>query len=77
MALNKQILKNNLASRFNAINPTDGDVASLVAEIIADEVDAYIRSQTITVSTTVTGACATPSGPGTITGTGSGNGIIS
>ena len=77
MALNKETLKNNLASRFNAIKPTDGDVASLVAEIIADEVDTYIRSQTITVSTTVTGACATPSGAGTITGTGSGNGTIS
>ena len=41
-----------------------------VGEKLATAIDAYIR--TATVSTTVTGACATPAGPGTIEGAGTG-----
>lgn len=41
-----------------------------LADEIATQVDAYIK--TATVSTTVTGTCATPSGAGTIQGSGSG-----
>lgn len=77
MALDKEKLKNNLARRFNAIDPRGGNVAGKVAKIIADEVDAYIRSQTITVSTTVSGTCSNSSGVGGIAGSGIGNGTVS
>lgn len=52
-----------------------------LANEIATEVDKYIRSGTVktqvdvtSVSTTVTGTCATPAGAGTIAGSGSGTG---
>ena len=53
-----------------------------LANEIATEVDKYIRSGTVktkvdvtSVSTTVTGTCATPAGAGTIAGSGNGTGI--
>lgn len=76
MALNKILFEKKLKNKLSAITPTDGDVVGKVAKIIADEVDAYIRSQTITVTTTVTGTCVTPAGAGTIAGSGSGTGNI-
>ena len=47
-----------------------------LADEIAPEVDKYIKTATAStpVSTTVTGACATQSGAGTIAGTGTGSG---
>lgn len=52
-----------------------------LANEIATEVDKYIKSGTVktqvdvtSVSTTVTGTCATPAGAGTIAGSGSGTG---
>jgi len=77
MALVSAALKAQLEADFKGINLGSDDAAAKVAEAIATRVDAYIKSATITVNTTVTGVCATPAGPGTITGTGSGPGTIS
>ena len=77
MALNLAKFKTDLKTALLAAqekNQKDGvsvDTAlGNLADEIATQVDAYIK--TATVSTTVTGACATPAGPGTIEGTGSG-----
>jgi hypothetical protein len=43
MALNKLVLENNLKTRIKAINPMNSDAATIVSNIIAEEVDAYIR----------------------------------
>lgn len=77
MALNLTKFKEDLKTallRAQAKNQKDNvsvDTAlGNLADEIATQVDAYIK--TATVSTTVTGTCATPSGAGTIAGTGSG-----
>ena len=54
MALNKAALKSNLESKIKAVNLQQEDVPSKIAQILADEIDAYVRSQTITVSGIVT-----------------------
>jgi hypothetical protein len=76
MALNKAQFIANLKAALD-FDPTNVNAKDAAAEAIADNVDAYIRSMTISVSTTVTGTCATPSGPGTIVGSGSGTATIS
>ena len=73
----KTTLKTQLEADFKAIDLGNDDAAAKVAEAVANRVDAYIKTATITVNTTVTGACATPAGPGTITGAGSGTATIS
>ena len=73
----KATLQAQLAAAFKQIDLGNEDASNKVAEIIADYIDAYIKTATITVNTTVTGVCATPAGPGTITGAGSGTGTIS
>ena len=77
MALNLTKFKEDLKTallKAQAKNQKDGvsvDTAmGNLADEIAAQVDAYIK--TATVSTTVTGTCATPSGAGTIQGSGSG-----
>lgn len=77
MALNLEKFKTDLKTALlaaQAKNQKDGvsvDTAlGNLADEIATQVDAYIK--TATVSTTVAGICATPAGPGTIEGTGSG-----
>ena len=77
MALNLTKFKKDLKTallKAQAKNQKDGvsvDTAlGNLADEIATQVDAYIK--TATVSTTVTGTCATPSGAGTIAGAGSG-----
>lgn len=70
-------LEAQLLSDFKGINLGQDDAAAKVAAAIATRVDAYIKTATITVNTTVTGVCATPAGPGTITGSGTGTGTIS
>lgn len=77
MALNLDKFKADLKTallKAQAKNQKDGvsvDTAlGNLADEIATQVDAYIK--TATVSTTVTGTCATPSGAGTIQGSGSG-----
>ena len=88
MALNLTKFKADLKTallRAQAKNQKDGmdsDTAmENLANEIATEVDKYIRSGTVktkvdvtSVSTTVTGTCATPAGAGTISGTGNGTG---
>lgn len=76
MPLVKASLQTQLAADFKGIDLGNEDASNKIAEIIANRVDAYIKTATITVNTTVTGVCATPAGPGTITGTGSGTGTI-
>ncbi|MBN2814986.1 MAG: hypothetical protein JXQ80_12965 [Bacteroidales bacterium] len=76
MPLVKETLQTALAADFKDIDLASEDASNKVAEIIANRVDAYIKTATITINTTVTGVCATPAGPGTITGTGSGTGTI-
>ena len=93
MALNLTKFKADLKTallRAQSKNQKDGmdsDTAMQnLANEIATEVDKYIRSGTVktqvdvtSVTTTVTGTCATPAGAGTIAGsgngTGSGNGV--
>lgn len=77
MALNLTKFKEDLKTallKAQVKNQKDGvsvDTAlGNLADEIATQVDAYIK--TATVSTTVTGTCATPSGAGTIEGAGSG-----
>ena len=88
MALNLTKFKADLKTallRDQSKNQKDGmdsDTAmENLANEIATEVDKYIRSGTVktkvdvtSVSTTVTGTCATPAGAGTISGTGNGTG---
>lgn len=61
-----------------AEDPKDAPAVAMgnLADELATVIDAYIKTATVStsVSTTVTGACATPAGPGTIEGTGSGSG---
>jgi translation initiation factor 2 alpha subunit (eIF-2alpha) len=54
MALNKASLKSNLESRIKGIDLQGEDVPAKMAEILADEIDTYIKSQTITVNGVIT-----------------------
>ena len=67
MALNKSVLKSNLKAVFSSRPQNDDEAAEKLAEVIFN----FVASATVT--TTVSGACETPSGPGTITGTGTGS----
>jgi len=73
MALVKATLKTGLFSAFKAQqskedNP-DGALNDL-ADKLATAIESYVKSAM--VSTTVSGTCATPAGPGTIVGSGTG-----
>ena len=88
MSLNLTQFKADLKTallRAQSKNQVDGMTIDTAMENLADEiateVDKYIRSGTVktqvdvtSVSTTVTGTCATPAGAGTIAGSGSGTG---
>ena len=71
-----------MAQSKNQKDGIDSDTAmENLANEIATDVDKYIRSGTVktkvdmtSVSTTVTGTCATPAGAGTIAGSGKGTG---
>lgn len=78
MALNLTKFKSDLKTALlsaQAKNQKDGvDIDTAMknlADEIATQVDAYIK--TAQVTTSVTGTCATPAGPGTITGSGTGS----
>lgn len=64
--LNKELLKQNLLQMFKSKPQSDEEAADKLATIIIDFV------KTATVTTTVTGTCATPAGAGTIAGSGTG-----
>lgn len=70
MALNKTQLKQQLKELQQDMKIREDDSMEHYAEQLATIIDNYVK--TALVSTTVTGACATPAGPGTITGTGTG-----
>lgn len=76
MPLVKATLEQQLKADFAAIRLGEDDAAAKVAAAIATRVDAYIKSATVTVNTTVTGVCATPAGPGTVTAAGTGTATI-
>jgi hypothetical protein len=59
MALNKATLKSNLESKIKGVNLQQEDVPAKMAEILADEIDTYVRSMTITVAGVVTAGSAT------------------
>lgn len=84
MALNLAKFKTDLkAALKTAADKNNKDGVDLdtalgnLADEIATQVDAYIKTATVnvtSVTTSVTGTCATPSGAGTIAGTGTGTG---
>lgn len=67
MALNKAALEADLKDMFASRPKDDADAAKKMADIIFK----FVTSATVT--TTVVGTCATPSGAGTIAGTGTGS----
>ena len=88
MALNLAQFKVDLKAALLEVaelNATDGTTMDKaierLANAVATEVDKYILTATVktvvdvdTVTTSVTGTCATPAGAGTIAGSGSGTG---
>lgn len=74
MALVKETLKTGIVAAFMAQSEKKKNPEAALndlADKLATAIDAYVKSGT--VSTVVTGACATPAGAGTITGTGTGS----
>jgi hypothetical protein len=74
MALVKTTLEAAIKTAFQTQstktdNP-DGALSNLASQL-ATAIDSYLRSATVT--TLVTGSCATPSGAGTIAGNGTGS----
>ena len=66
MALVKQTLETALKQAFDGVSDTNIDPAQgrvQMAAALANAIDAFVRSGT------VTGTCATPAGAGTIAGT--------
>lgn len=84
MALNLSTFKTDLKAALltaqgkNQKDGVDIDTAlGNLSDAMAVEIDKYIKTATVnvtSVTTTVTGTCATPGGAGTIAGTGSGTG---
>ena len=74
MALNKTTLRDNISNRVQEIDLQNSNVADAIAEIIADEVDSYIKGATITVPAGIpvstTGTAAAQSGETTSPGDG-------
>ncbi|MBR4137839.1 MAG: hypothetical protein IKU05_05450 [Bacteroidales bacterium] len=73
MALNKAILQKAIADAFAEQRNLKSDpesAATKLADAIATAIDDYIKSGDVSVTTQVTGTCATPSGAGSIAGTG-------
>lgn len=81
MALDTNTLKQSLSEAFGKqrnIKENPEDAAERLAGDIAQAILDFVKSGVVTVTTTVTGTCATPSGAGTIAGTGiCSNGTIS
>lgn len=70
MALNKPALQNEIKTLLQDMMNREQASFDEFAERLADAVDVFVKSGT--VSTTVTGTCQTPAGAGTIAGTGTG-----
>lgn len=71
MALNKSALQTSLESIFNDLNPekTPADVA----QQMADAIDTFVKSGTVSTTVTGTTSPAVPGAPSTVTGTGTGS----
>jgi len=73
MALNKATLKSDIYNKVKAIDLQKSDVADKIAEAIADAVDTYIKTATITVAPGIqvatAGSAAAQVGSTTSTGT--------
>lgn len=67
MALNKTTLKTAIENGVKAIdlsNPST-DVPAAIAQVIADAIDAYVKTATVTVSVSTTGTATAQTGGGT------------
>jgi|BioPla2DNA2_1021312.scaffolds.fasta_scaffold10529_7 hypothetical protein len=73
MPLATPTLKQQIIDAFEAqMTKTENPEAAIndLADKLSKAIEAFVKSGD--VNTTVTGACATPAGPGTISGTGTG-----
>ena len=71
MPLVKETLKTGIKGLLTDMRTKEEISDEYFADQLATLIDAYIKSATVT--TTVTGTCATPAGAGTIAGSGQGN----
>ncbi len=71
MPLNKVMLKGEIKTLLEDMMQREESSFEEFAGKLADAIDSFIKSGTVT--TVVTGTCATPAGAGTIAGTGTGN----
>lgn len=67
MALVKATLKAQIESAVKAIDLLDEttDVPAVIANILADAIDAYIKTATVTVTVATTGTAVAQTGTGT------------
>lgn len=67
MALVKATLKAQIEQGVKGINLLDegADVPALIAGILADAIDAYVKTATVTVTVATTGTAAAQTGTGT------------
>ena len=70
MPLVKQTLKSGILSLLTEMRTKEANADEYFADQLSTLIDTYMKSATVT--TTVTGVCATPAGAGTITGSGQG-----
>lgn len=71
MPLNKPLLKNEIKTLLQDMMQREESSFDEFAGKLADAIDVFVKSGTVT--TVVTGTCATPAGAGTIAGTGTGS----
>lgn len=73
MALNKAALKAALEADIKAVDLEHADVPAKIAELLADRIDAYIKSATVTVAAGIAvstaGSAAAQTGATTAPGT--------
>lgn len=73
MPLVKATLKANLETRIKGVDLANEDVPAKIAEILADEIDTYIKSATVTVAAGIpvstAGTAAAQTGATTALGT--------
>ena len=50
MALDKNILENNIKARVKTINPLNQDTIAEVAKVFAEEIDSYLKQAVISVT---------------------------
>ena len=70
MPLVKDTLKSGILGLLTQMRTKEENADEYFADQLSTMIDTYIKSATVT--TTVTGTCATPAGAGTIAGAGNG-----